>query len=64
MLEEKDISDVLSKSESDRMRVYDLVKLVNPEIKRNQIKQEVITSFLPLLRKMEENKEITLFWRS
>ena len=64
MLEEQDISNVLSKSESDRMRVYDLVKLINPEIKRNQIKQEVITSFLPLLRKMEENKEITLSWNA
>ena len=64
MLEEKDISNVLSKSESDKIRVYDLVKLINPEIKRNQIKQEVITSFLPLLRKMEENKEITLSWNA
>jgi len=63
MLEE-DISNALSKSEFDRIRVYDLVKLINPEIKRNQVKQEVLTSFLPLLRKMEENKEITLSWNA
>lgn len=64
MLEEKDISNALLKSETDKVRIYDLVKIVNPEIKRNQIREAVVTSFLPLLRKMEENKEITLSWNA
>jgi hypothetical protein len=61
---ENDISNALSKSETDKVRIYDLVKSIHPEIKRNQIREAVVTSFLPLLRKMEENKEITLSWNA
>ena len=59
---EKDISDALLKCELDKIRIFDLVKMIDPDVKRNKMK-DVILSFLPLLSKMEENKEFELSWK-